>query len=108
MSKLVGKIKRTTSFHSTRSSCSRGNADLQIDAPSPATRALSGLSSAEKNILLEEKHLKLRDKIEKDIYKQLKTRMFILTPAYNLALLRATGMNIEFDIIFKAVGWENV
>ena len=64
-------------------------------------------SSAEKNILLEEKHLKLRDKTEKEVYKQLKTRRFILTPAYDPALLQPTCMNTEFEIIFKTVGWEN-
>ena len=32
----------------------------------------------------------------------------ILTPAYDPALLQATGMNIVFDIIFKAIGWEDV
>ena len=46
---------------------------MQIDVPSPAVVApLSGLSSAEKNILLEEKHLRLWNKTEKDAFKQLK------------------------------------
>ena len=80
---------------------------MQIDTPSPAVGAPSGSSSAEKNILLEEKHLKLLDKTEKDIYKQLKNHGFILTPAYDPALLQSTGMNTEFEIIFKTVGWEN-
>jgi hypothetical protein len=60
------------------------------------------------NILLDEKHLKFWDKTEKDIYKQLKTRKFILTPAYDPALLQATSMNTEFNTIFKDVGWEDV
>jgi len=81
---------------------------MQIDVPSPTIGASSGSSSAEKNILLEEKHLKLRDKTEKEVYKQLKTRRFILTPAYDPALLQSTGMNTEFKIIFKTLGWENV
>jgi len=38
----------------------------------------------------------------------MKTQRFILTPAYDLALLQSTGMNIEFEIIFKTIGWENV
>jgi len=46
--------------------------------------------------------------MEKDAFKQLKTRRFILTPTYDLALLHATGMDIEFEIIFRTVGWENV
>ena len=81
---------------------------MQIDDPSPTIEAPSGSSSAERNILLEEKHLKLWDKTQKDIYKQLKNRRFILTPAYDLALLQAIVMNIEFDIIFKTIGWEDV
>ena len=39
---------------------------------------------------------------------KLKTRRFILTPTYDPALLQSTGMNTEFEIIFKTVGWENV
>ena len=81
---------------------------MQIDTPSPAVGALSRSSSTEKNILLQEKQLKLRGKIEKNIYKQLKTWRFILTPVYDLALLQARSMNTEFETIFKAIGWENV
>jgi hypothetical protein len=87
MSKLVGKLKQAASFRSMRSSSSRGSTDMQINVPSPAVRAPSGSSSTEKNILLEEKHLKLRNKMEKDAFKQLKTQRLILTPAYDPALL---------------------
>ena len=81
---------------------------MQINTPSTAIGALSGSSSTEKNILLEEKHLKFHNKTEKDTYTKLKTRRFILTPAYDPALLQSTGMNAEFEIIFKTIGWENV
>ena len=91
MSKYLGKLKRVASFHSTRSTSSRGSTDMQIDVPSPAVRAPSGSSSAEKNILLEEKHLKLRNKMEKEAYKQLKIRRFIHTYVYDPAILHATG-----------------
>jgi hypothetical protein len=57
---------------------------------------------------LQEKQLKLWDEMEKNIYKQLKTQRFILTPAYDLALLQATCMNTKFETIVKAIGWENV
>ena len=39
---------------------------------------------------------------------RLKTWRFILTPAYDPALLCSTGMDTEFEIIFRTVGWENV
>ena len=73
MSKFVSKLKRAASFHSTRSSSSWASTDMQIDTPSPAVGAPSGSSFAEKNILLEEKHLKFRNKIEKDTYTKLNT-----------------------------------
>ena len=81
---------------------------MQIDVPSPAIGAPSGSSSTEKNILLEEKHLKLWNNTEKDAFNKLTTRRFILTPAYDLALLRSTGVDTKFEIIFRTVGWENV
>ena len=28
--------------------------------------------------------------------------------AYDLALLSATGMDVEFDFIYRTVGWEKV
>ena len=46
---------------------------MQIEVPSPAVGALFGSSATENNILLEEKHLKLWNKMEKEAYKQLKT-----------------------------------
>ena len=64
---------------------------MQIDVPSPAVGAPSGSSSAEKNILLEEKHLKLHNKTEKEAYKQLKTLRFIHTSVYDLAILQSTS-----------------
>ena len=41
----------------------------------------------ERNVLLQEKQLKLWENREKNIYKKLKTQDYILTPAYDLALL---------------------
>ena len=77
---------------------------MQIDVPSPTVRAPSGSSSVEKNILLEEKHLKLQNKTEKEAYKQMKTQRFIHTSVYDLALLQSTGMDLKFEIIFRTIG----
>jgi len=79
---------------------------MQIDVPSPAIEAPP--QSSEKNILLEEKHLKFQNKTKKDSFKQLKTQRFIPTPSYDLALLHATSMDLKFEIIFKTVRWKNV
>ena len=81
---------------------------MEVDPPSPAIEALSRSAPTERNVLLQAKQLKLRDDTEKDIYKKLKTQRFVLTPAYDLALLQATCMNTEFELIFRAVGWEDV
>ena len=81
---------------------------MEVDPPSPTTRALSHLAPMERNVLLQEKQLKLWDGTEKDIYKMLKTQRVVLTPAYDPTLLQATGMNTKFELIFKAVGWEDV
>ena len=108
MSKIVGKLKRAVSFRSTRSSSSQASTDMEVDPPSPAARVSSRSAPAERNVLLQEKQLKFQGDMEKDIYKKLKTRRFVLTPAYDPALLQATGMNTEFELIFRAVGWEDV
>ena len=81
---------------------------MEVDPPSLAAGVSSRSAPMERNVLLQEKQLKLRDDMAKDIYKKLKTRRFILTPTYDPALLQATGMNTEFELIFKAVGWEDV
>jgi len=56
---LIGKIKRAASFHYTRSSSSRASANMDVDAPSPAVGQSSRAAPAEKNVLLQEKQLKL-------------------------------------------------
>ena len=65
------------------------------------------INPIERNVLLQEKQLKLRGDREKNIYKKLKTRDFVLTPAYHPALLQATGMTAEFELIFKTIGCED-
>jgi len=81
---------------------------MEVDPPSPAARASSRSAPTKRNVLLQEKQLKLQDDTEKNIYKKLKTQRFVVTPAYNLALLQAIGMNTELEVIFKVVGWEDV
>ena len=108
MTKIVEKLKRAVSFRTTRSSSSQASTDMEVNHPSPATGASSRSTPVERNVLLQEKQLKLRDHTKKDIYKKLKTQRFVLTPAYDPVLLQATGMNTKFELIFKAVGWEDL
>jgi len=60
---------------------------MKINIPTPAVIAPPQSSSAKRNILLEEKYFKLRNKQEKDAFKNLKTRRFMHTSAYDPALL---------------------
>jgi hypothetical protein len=61
----------------------------------------------ERNVLLQEKQLKLRGDREKNIYKKMKTQDFVLTPAYDPALLQAIGMTTEFGLLFRTIGLED-
>ena len=106
MSKIAGKLKQAISFRSIRSSSSRASTDMEVDPPSPAIGAPDQSAPMERNVLLQEKQLKLRDDGEKNIYKKLKDRDFILTPAFDPALLQSIGMDSEFELIFKVIGWE--
>ena len=72
---------------------------MQVDVP----RARVSPSATSPNILLEEKHLKLWNKQEKDAFKSLKTRRFMHTSAYDPTLLQVIGMDVEFDFIFRTV-----
>ena len=77
--------------------------DMEVDPPSPAIGAPSWSAPVERNVLLQEKQLKLWDDREKNIYKKLKDQDFDLTPAFNPALLQSIGMDSKFELIFKAV-----
>ena len=87
MNKLMSKLTRSGSSRSMRSSSFRMSTGMQVDIP----RARVPPSSPSPNILLEEKHLKLWNKKEKDAFKNLKTRRFVHTSAYDPALLQAIG-----------------
>ena len=41
-------------------------------------------------------------------YNLIKNRLFIHTPTYHPDLLTKIGMDSEFAIIWKAIGWENI
>jgi len=57
------------------------------------------------NILIKAPHLRLKNEREKNIYKKLKGKTFIHTPALDIELLRVTGMDAELDRIFGIVEW---
>ena len=72
MSKIANKLKRAISFRSARNSSSQASTDMEVDPPSPTIGAPSLLAPVERNVLLQEKQLKLWDDRETNIYKKLK------------------------------------
>jgi hypothetical protein len=55
---------------------------------------------------MEEKNMKLRGG-ERSKYTALKDRTFTLTSVYDPRLMKESGMDTEFLLIFHGIGWEN-
>lgn len=53
-------------------------------------------------------YLDLEGDREIQAYNHVKDRIFLHTPLYNPELLQKTGMESEFEIVWKAVGWETI
>ena len=68
---------------------------MEVDPPSPTIGAPSRSAPMERNVLLQEKQLKLRDDREKNIYKKLKDWDFVLTPTFDAALLQSTENRVS-------------
>lgn len=108
MSNFIGTIKRAVSFRSSRShSSSRARFDMEVDPPFLAIGSSSRTAQEESFTLLRDKDIKLQDNREKGIFWALKERTFAHTPVLDSALLQSTGMDSEFDLTFKNIGWEN-
>lgn len=76
---------------------------MQVDdlPPSPAAPP----SSSTANILLEAKHLKFKNKEEKEKFMSLKDHTFVLTSRYDPILLQEIGMDTELKTISETMGW---
>jgi hypothetical protein len=81
---------------------------MEVDPLSPTASRLSSRSaSEERNVLLQDKQLKLRDNREKEIYKKLKDRNSSSLLPLIQPYFQAIGMDSEFDLVFKNIGWED-
>jgi hypothetical protein len=67
-------------------------------SPSPSTTTI--------NILMEEKNMKQREG-ERSKYTVLKDCTFTLTSVYDPRLMKESGMDTEFPLIFHGIGWNN-
>jgi hypothetical protein len=77
---------------------------MSID--SSLAQSSPSLSTTTMNILMEEKNIKLRGG-ERSKYTALKDRTFTLTSIYDFCLMKESGMDTEFPLIFHEIGWEN-
>ena len=77
---------------------------MQVNVPRDGVPLASSSST---NILLEETYIHWQNK-QKDTFRKLKTRRFVHTSTYDPVLLQAIGIAIEFDFVFRTVGWESV
>jgi hypothetical protein len=57
--------------------------------------------------LTRDSHIKFKDDRERGIYEQLKNKEFLHTLNFDNNLLQATGMNTEFELIFRNIAWED-
>jgi hypothetical protein len=105
---------RALSFRSTRSrtssqaASSRAASEMEVDPPSPVVHGSSSqYHEPEVLTLTRDSHIKFKDDWERGIYEQLKNKEFSHTPNFNNNLLQATGMNTEFELIFRNIGWDD-
>jgi hypothetical protein len=111
MSKFMSKAKSVLGsvffrWTSSRTS-SRAGFDMEVD---PLTFTIGSSSRQRWEVLytlLRDNHIKFEDDREKKIYKQLKDREFTLTPVIDPDLRQSVGMDSEFELIFRNIGWEN-
>jgi hypothetical protein len=81
---------------------------MEIDPPSPVVQGSSSRQQAEVYTLLRDNQIKFQDDQEKEVYKLLKDKKFTSTPVMDPNLLHTIGMDSEFQLIFRNIGWEDV
>ena len=113
--KLVGAFKKAMGASSSRS-CRSSSARYTEPEDSPMheeeeTEPTEEQEEEQEQPMEEDNddpHLDLEGNREMQAYNLIKNHKFIHTSAYHPDLLRKIGMDSEFAIIWKAVGWENV
>jgi hypothetical protein len=107
-------LGRALSFCSTRSrtssqaASSRATSEMEVDPPPPIVHGSSSqYREPEVLALTRDSHIKFKDDRERDIYEQLKNKKFLHTLNFDNNLLQATGMNAEFELIFRNIGWKD-
>jgi hypothetical protein len=84
-------------------SSSRAGSDLDMSSMPRSSSA----SQPEHHVLLQECHIKLCTTYEKDLMRLYKDHEFEHTPTFDPYFLQKTGMDAEFDLIFRNIGWDN-
>ena len=105
-------LGRALSFHSTRSQTSsrapsRADSKMEVDTPSPVVHESSSQGEPPRYILTNDSQITLLTRIEKGVFNSIKDNEFFHTLVFDNALLVATGMDTEFELVFRIMGWEN-
>lgn len=99
----VMKRRITGLFKKGSSSCSSHHQDKS------STHSSTDVSMEEVDTsprLLDDSNLDLIGDREMQGYHMLKDRPFAHTPAYDLELLQKIGTDVDFRIVWKAIGWK--
>jgi hypothetical protein len=83
---------------------------MDTNTPASSSRASPARPSVDGTIneLMAKRDVQLRGRREKDKFWNIKDKAYKLTPTYHPQLLRDTGMDVEFNTIFAAIGWRNL
>jgi hypothetical protein len=79
---------------------------MEVDPPSPTVQRSSSRHQSRSYTLLRENQIKFQDDREKEVFKLLKDKEFTSTPLIDADLLQKIGMDSEFELIFRNIGWE--
>jgi len=107
MFKKVKNAGKAVKNIGTRSSSQHSSHPSEMSVDPTPTQAPSSSSDQQVKVLLKIGDLGLKTRREKKVYQQLKNKDFIHTPTLDPILLQETGMDTEFDLMFRMLGWTN-
>ena len=100
-------LGRALSSQTSSRAPSRADSEMEVDTPSPAVHESSSQGEPPRYILMDESQITLLTRTEKGVFNSIKDKEFFHTPVFENALLVATGMDTEFELVFRIMGWEN-
>jgi len=100
MFKKVKNTGKALKNISTRSSSRHSSHQSEMNVGPMPPQAPSFSSDPRDKVLLKTGDFGLKTRREKEVFQQLKNKVFIHTPTLDPILLQETGMDTKFDLIF--------